>query len=136
MHKVIIKNLENKITNQGQFESLEQAQSWVDGWLSQARPWGYQKEHWSQEFLEGAETREVEGEEGLVTEYLHPQDFSYEILDITEQHAIEQQLSEAYELLRSTDWYYARLLEIDEEVPQDIKSQRIAAREFIRLHIN
>lgn len=45
---------------------------------------------------------------------------------------LAQSINEKKAYLASTDWYYARLAETKEAVPQDVVDARIAARDFIR----
>jgi hypothetical protein len=44
----------------------------------------------------------------------------------------ENKITEARSYLASTDWYYARLAETGEVVPEDVKSKRLKARELLR----
>lgn len=48
----------------------------------------------------------------------------------------EYKLSEAKQYLSSTDWYYARKAETEEDVPSDVVAKRIEYREFIRGAVN
>ena len=49
-----------------------------------------------------------------------------------EAERIAQKIQESQHYLNSTDWYYARLAETGEKVPEDIVSKRLECREFIR----
>jgi hypothetical protein len=90
MYRVKIYDLEGKHTHGlHQVETLEEAQAWLDQETSAARPFGrYYNAFWSTEYLEGAETREVESgiEDEVITEYLHPATYTYEILDLTNDY--------------------------------------------------
>jgi len=44
----------------------------------------------------------------------------------------QQLLSEAQTYLNSTDWYFARLSEIGQAVPDDVLSKRAESRKFIQ----
>ena len=48
------------------------------------------------------------------------------------QQELQAKLQEAQVYLNSTDWYYARKAETGEEVPKEVVTKRIEAREFIR----
>lgn len=41
-------------------------------------------------------------------------------------------VAEAYKYLRETDFYYVRKMEINEDVPDEVVSKRVAARKLIR----
>jgi len=43
-----------------------------------------------------------------------------------------EQIESSREYLNSTDWYYARKMETGEEVPSEVTSKRIEARNFLR----
>ena len=43
-----------------------------------------------------------------------------------------KEISNAKNYLESTDWYYARKAETNEEIPADIVTKRLEARELIR----
>ena len=49
----------------------------------------------------------------------------------TEEQIIAQKLAEAQAYLTSTDWYFARLADTGEEVPEEVKVKRAEARTFI-----
>lgn len=44
----------------------------------------------------------------------------------------DRQIAEAFAYLRETDFYYARKMETNEEVPADVVAKRIEARQLIR----
>jgi hypothetical protein len=48
------------------------------------------------------------------------------------QIELETKISEAKSYLQSTDFYYIRKIEIAEDIPTEVVSKRIEAREFIR----
>lgn len=45
---------------------------------------------------------------------------------------IDEKITKAKNYLRDTDFYYARLSEIGESIPEDVATKRIEYREFIR----
>ena len=45
---------------------------------------------------------------------------------------LDRQVSEAFSYLRETDFYYARKMEIGEDVPADVVIKRVEARKLIR----
>lgn len=47
-------------------------------------------------------------------------------------HAIEQNVEKNKLYLKNTDWYYARKLEINEDVPVDVVNKRTEARNYLR----
>ena len=54
-------------------------------------------------------------------------------LSVTELAKIKEfECYEAREYLANTDWYYARLAETGEAVPDAVKARRIKAREILR----
>lgn len=56
-----------------------------------------------------------------------------EILQIEQaQIKLQTKLSEAQSYLTSTDWYFARLADTGEEVPEEVKVKRAEARTFIQ----
>ena len=44
----------------------------------------------------------------------------------------DRQIADAFAYLGDTDFYYARKMEINEEVPADVVAKRIEARKLIR----
>lgn len=53
--------------------------------------------------------------------------------EYVENHLNQLKVRDYQVYLDSTDWYYARKLEIAEAVPDDVVKKRIEARDFIRL---
>ena len=45
---------------------------------------------------------------------------------------LDRQAAEAFSYLRETDFYYARKMEIGEDVPAEVVAKRIEARNLIR----
>ncbi len=84
-----------------EFETIKEAQDRMeelrnDKWF--LNDFGH-NERWLKEPLDNVETREVPnsfeiGEVETVTEYLHPAEYTYEIIDITEEHNKEKQKQE------------------------------------------
>lgn len=48
------------------------------------------------------------------------------------QSELKTKLAEAQAYLTSTDWYFARLADTGEEVPEEVKVKRAEARTFIQ----
>jgi hypothetical protein len=93
MKKITVKKLDSTLIH----ESIEQEinQAWLDQNI-ESGAWG-KKARWLPEFLEGVESREVAtgetliSEEGLeyaasITEYLHPQEFTVDIKDLSQDY--------------------------------------------------
>lgn len=59
---------------------------------------------------------------------------SEEIQAIEFVKKIKSRISECHDYLKNTDWYYARKLETEEAVPDDVIKKRLEARIFIREH--
>ena len=55
-----------------------------------------------------------------------------QIADDKAKQETKQLLSEAQTYLNSTDWYFARLAEIGQAVPDDVLSKRVESRTFIQ----
>lgn len=59
-----------------------------------------------------------------------------ELLEILQaeqdQSELQTKLAEAQAYLTSTDWYFARLADTGEEVPEEVKVKRAEARTFIQ----
>ena len=59
-----------------------------------------------------------------------------ELLEILQteqaQSELKTKLAEAQAYLTSTDWYFARLADTGEEVPEEVKVKRAEARTFIQ----
>ena len=55
-----------------------------------------------------------------------------QIADDKAKQETKQLLSEAQTYLNSTDWYFARLAEIGQAVPDDVLSKRAESRTFIQ----
>ena len=55
-----------------------------------------------------------------------------QIADDKAKQETKQLLSEAQTYLNSTDWYFARLSEIGQAVPDDVLSKRAESRTFIQ----
>lgn len=47
---------------------------------------------------------------------------------------VAKRIAEYKAYLNSTDWYYARKAETNDDVPADVVSKRIEARTYIREH--
>lgn len=134
MFVVSIKKNE-KLTNQGQFPTMEEAQAWLS------------HHEGMKTFGEPARTvqQQVElspaiiAEDGLVLqeavtemqEIVIPASYEVEIIDITSQFAQEAINAEAMKLLADTDWLIIRELDAGIPCPAEIKAQRQAARERI-----
>lgn len=54
------------------------------------------------------------------------------ILAPSEQQLLDYKIGEAKSYLASTDFYYARKMEIGEDVPADVVIKRVEARKLIR----
>lgn len=48
------------------------------------------------------------------------------------QQELQTKLAEAQAYLTSADWYFARLADTGEEVPEEVKAKRAEARTFIQ----
>ena len=48
------------------------------------------------------------------------------------QNELQTKLAEAQSYLTSTDWYFARLADTGEKVPEEVKVKRAEARTFIQ----
>ena len=55
-----------------------------------------------------------------------------QIADEKVKQETQRLLSEAQNYLNSTDWYFARLSEIGQAVPDDVLSKRAESRKFIQ----
>lgn len=53
-------------------------------------------------------------------------------MQINYQTPTAKKLAKAKAYLASTDWYYARKAETGEDVPAEVVTKRIAARDYIR----
>lgn len=86
MIQVTVKNIQNERIGGCEFDTLELANAWIEKRLIHfGKP-----ERWLPDFLEGAETRQVQSNWAEVTEYLHPAEYSIDIIDITEQYNKQQ----------------------------------------------
>lgn len=54
------------------------------------------------------------------------------VVDNSEAIQTKQRINESKAYLKDTDWYYARKLEINEEVPVDVVNKRTEARNYLR----
>jgi hypothetical protein len=131
MIQVSIKK-QDKITNQGLFQSMEEAQSWLDK-NSASRVFG----HPAQVIQEQIElSPAVIAEDGSVIEEAvveiqekHiPSDYEVVIEDISAKLDQEKINQEALELLASTDWLIIRELDAGIACPAEVKQARAEAR--------
>lgn len=135
MIKVSIKK-EGQVTNQAQFESQEQAETWfnqersnrsfgkIDGW--------YPESSLNADEL-ATELERITPEEGTSGEVQVriPDQFEVEYEDISAQVEQEQINREALAYLKSTDWIVIRSMDSGVAVPEEIQLARQAARERI-----
>ena len=55
-----------------------------------------------------------------------------ELQKLTPEQEMLNRVQEAKAYLNNTDWYFARLHDTGEEVPEEVRTKRAEAREFIR----
>lgn len=58
-------------------------------------------------------------------------DGAWKVEAVSLERPIEELKIEALGYLASTDWYYARLAETGQEVPEDVLTKRLAARAYL-----
>lgn len=138
MFKIQIKNLQNIVTHQAQFES---EQSCLD-WLNVVKVTGAfgKLQRNVKEISEGVldnnedisksigsvEMTDVLG--NIIKIHNLPQEFSHEIIDISDELLAQQESDNALKYLASTDWMVVRKAETGVDYPQEIKDLRAAAR--------
>lgn len=94
MLNAIFKNIQNEVKCKNEFETEAEANEWIE--LIKNSGIVGKGERWLPDFLENADTRTVsggldkDGNEYFTTEYLHPAEYTYEIIDITAQYEAEQ----------------------------------------------
>lgn len=137
MFRAQIKNLQNVVTNEAAFETMEH----LNAWYSNVAPSGAfgKPEREVKEIAPGilennediAKSVAVREEEilgQLVRIHTLPQEFTITIEDITLQHQAEKESFEAKAYLASTDWYIIRELDAGTPCPPEIRAARAAAR--------
>jgi hypothetical protein len=146
MKQITVKKL-GQITNQAQFETQEEAQAWLDSHIGmgtfgsprfEMRPYQLQPAEY--------ELRQVEVEEGVFEEQqveISPAVFEDRLAEVNPAgYEIEQEDTSAAEaqaainaaalkLLAETDWMIVRQIETGVIVPQEILTERAAARAAI-----
>ena len=114
MYKVQVKNKETlQVTNEGTFETYEQANEWIS-LCEESKAFGHFQEE------------SVDNLGNVVPAIEKP--YTIEITDISlvlEQERVNQ---ESLEYLRSTDWYVTRFVETGVPVPNEITQARALAR--------
>lgn len=114
MFKVIIKNEEKQLEWSAQFESQELAQEWLNKQIG--------KPH------RLPERKVLDDEKNEIT---LPAEFSYEILDVSEEVELQKKKSEAKQFLANSDWYVIRFMDSGIEIPSDVKQKREESRKIL-----
>jgi hypothetical protein len=135
MKKVTIKNLQGQITHGAEFQTLEQANAWIDAQKA-LNSWGKPErlvmentqELMSEDISLATEITDIVTELGTMKQYKFPATFTVEIEDITGQIAQEKERQEALALLAATDWYIIREMDSGTLTPEEIKLARADAR--------
>lgn len=114
MFKVNIINASQNLSWSASFPSEAEAQAWLTQQIG--------KPHRMSEQI-------IENEDGNLT--IIPQEFTSEIIDISPQVELDSQKAAAKKLLADTDWMIIREIDSGIPCPQEIKSQRSAARSIL-----
>lgn len=72
-------------------------------------------------------------EDGIIVYF--PDELNTAVKNIELNFNIQKKAEEFKKFLNSTDWYYARKMEIGKEVPADVVAKRIEAREYLNLGV-
>lgn len=145
MFKVQIKK-QNQITNEAQFETEEQAQTWLDQESNNLSFGKIQREAKeievtdmdgnvsvildnNEDISKSISVREEKDLEGKIIKiHTLPKEFESEIIDITKEIEAQKASIEALAYLASTDFLIIKQAEGIKECPSEIKELRAAAR--------
>jgi len=143
MYKVNVINTINNRTFGPTFETLEEVNEYVASQEVKAQQgigWGWNtrsilksecpETHLGLVLSEETRIDEISGEELIYVNL--DKEYTIQIDDITAQVETEAQIQEALKYLKETDFYYARKLETNEDVPVNVVSERISKRNFLR----
>lgn len=134
MIQVTIKKQE-QITNQASFPSQEEAQAWLahhEGVKSFGEPaQTIQQQVELSPAVIDADGNEISPAQFEMQEIHIPSSYEVEVLDITSQLEQEKINAEALAFLAATDYVVIRAVEKGEEVSQELKAERQAARDRI-----
>jgi hypothetical protein len=135
MKKITVLKSNGELIHQG----LYAGQEWLEQNLS-TNAWGL-PERWLPDFLEGVETREVTtgnsliSDEGLEyaemqTEYLHPAEYTYEIVDLSKDHdyLLAECIAKRKAEYPSIEEIVVALIEDDKDVLRTLKDKRNAIK--------
>ena len=138
MFKIEIKNLQNVVTNKAEFQSEQLCLNWLNQNKSTGAFGKLERQvlEISEGILENNEdiSKSVNVEESVDelgnVKKIHtlPQEFSYQVTDISAQKHAQQESENALKYLASTDWMVVRKAETGMDYPQEIKDLRAAAR--------
>lgn len=138
MKKINIKNLENTITHTGTFSSEELCLQWVDSVKSTGSFGKLEREveETSPGVLANNEdiTKSISfkkqeiSSDNIKTLHTLPQEFSFEVIDISKELEAQQESEKALKYLVETDWMISRKVETGKELPEEVKKARAEAR--------
>ncbi len=137
MFKIQIKNLTNVLTNEAQFDTMQNLNAWYDSVVPSGAFGKLERE--VREIAEGIladgedisksiSVREEEFMGEIIKFHTLPQEFTSTITDITAEHQAQVESQQALAYLASTDWYIIRELDSGLPCSQEIKDLRAAAR--------
>lgn len=137
MFKIQIKNLANVLTNEAQFDTMQNLNAWYNSIAPSGSFGKLEREvrEVSPGVLDNNEdiSKSVSSREEVIageTVVIHtlPQEFTVEITDVTVEHQAMLESNEARAYLHATDWYIIREFDAGIACSQEIKDLRAAAR--------
>jgi hypothetical protein len=137
MFKIQIKNLANVLTNEAQFDTMQNLNAWYDSVAPSGAFGKLEREvkevspgvlDNNEDISKSVSSRQEEFMGEMVTIHTLPQEFTSTITDITSEHQARLESNEARAYLHSTDWMVVRKAETGIDYSQEIKDLRAAAR--------